>query len=504
MKNYQLFLLSLLSGILLWLSWNPNGFSFMIFFAFVPLFFISDFLLQKESRVPLWKGIIYSYPAFLLWNVATTWWIWNSTPPGSIAAFVLNALFMSMVFGLWHWTRKQNMPIIAQPIALIAFWMSWEYLHLHWDLTWPWLNIGNVFSPCTRYVQWYEFTGTFGGTLWVFGANFFLYYIVKTIKSGKKVIWYKMALFFGWVLIPLVISVFMYRSHKDHMKEINPVEAVIVQQNTDPWEEQYSLTNVDHTVRILQLAVPAITEKTQLLVCSESAIPHTISAAALLQKNYPVETYNYYGFALLDSLVDQYPRLNIIAGLSTFDMYDHKATETAKDRGDGYFMDMHNTSICYNKNGCTELYYKSRLVPGVEKMPFPKVFGFLENLVIDLGGPSGSLGVDTTQRAFHTTILNGTCKVGAPICYESVYGELFAGFVKDGAQLMTVITNDAWWGNTPGYKQHFLFSKLRAIETRRTILRAANTGISGVIDECGDVVQKSHYNERTVIKQTVY
>jgi apolipoprotein N-acyltransferase len=144
------------------------------------------------------------------------------------------------------------------------------------------------------------------------------------------------------------------------------------------------------------------------------------------------------------------------------------------------------------------------LVPGVEKMPFPKLFGFLENLVIDLGGTSGSLGVDSTQHAFTLYFNNDSCKIGAPVCYESIYGELFGGFVRDGAQLMSIITNDDWWGNTPGHKQHFLMSKLRAVESRRTILRAANTGISAIIDERGDVLQQTKYKTRVALKQTVY
>jgi apolipoprotein N-acyltransferase len=128
----------------------------------------------------------------------------------------------------------------------------------------------------------------------------------------------------------------------------------------------------------------------------------------------------------------------------------------------------------------------------------------LEDLVINLGGPRTSLSPDTAQHAFQTTINNGTVKVGTVICYESAYGEVFSNFVKNGAQLMAVITNDAWWGDTPGYKQHFLFSRLRAIESRRTVLRSSNPGISAFIDESGDVHQATKYNTRLAIKQTVY
>jgi apolipoprotein N-acyltransferase len=121
-----------------------------------------------------------------------------------------------------------------------------------------------------------------------------------------------------------------------------------------------------------------------------------------------------------------------------------------------------------------------------------------------LGGISGSLGADTAQRAFKATTSQGIVKIGAPICYESIFGELFSEFVRNGAQLMCVITNDAWWGNTPGYKQHFEMSVLRAIETRRYIIRAANTGISAFIDPLGKAHQKTAYNTQTAISQVVY
>ena len=94
-------------------------------------------------------------------------------------------------------------------------------------------------------------------------------------------------------------------------------------------------------------------------------------------------------------------------------------------------------------------------------------------------------------------------RIGAAICYESVYGELVGNFVKNGANLLCVITNDSWWDDSPGHRQHFEMSRLRAIETRRYVLRAANGGFSGVIDPLGRVLTKTKYNERTAIQTIV-
>jgi apolipoprotein N-acyltransferase len=98
------------------------------------------------------------------------------------------------------------------------------------------------------------------------------------------------------------------------------------------------------------------------------------------------------------------------------------------------------------------------------------------------------------------------------VCYESVYGEFIAQFVQQGAQALFVITNDGWWDDTPGYKQHFDFSRLRALETRRSVARSANTGISGIINQRGEVEQFTKWDEQVAIKakinlndeQTVY
>lgn len=501
MKKIYLLLLSVLSGILLWLSWTPNGFAFLSLIAFIPLFFVSDQLAKNQVKFPFWKGVFYSYFAFFIWNVATTWWIWNSTPEGAVATFVLNSFLMSMVFGFWQRFRKLSLPTFAIPLSFIAFWCSWEFLHLQWDITWPWLNLGNVFASCTQFVQWYEFTGTFGGTFWILSTNFLLFYLLKSCCRSVKIRWIHAIASVVWIALPISASLIRYNTYQ--LPEVTPknsIEAVIIQQNTDPFKE-YEISNRDHVEHLLEVAKPLLTPQTRIMLCAESAIPHSVISDALLAKDYPEFNTCYSGFLLLDSLTLQYPDLNVVMGISTIRLFDYKATITAKEVQKGLFLDSYNTSVCFNSKGITGMYYKSKLVPGVEKMPYPRIFGFLEKMAIDLGGTTGSLGADSVQRTFE---LQGTnIPIGVPICYESAYGEHFAKFVNNGARLMAVITNDGWWGNTPGHRQHFMFSKLRAVESRRTILRAANTGISAFIDEKGDAHQSTKYWTQTAIKQNV-
>ena len=304
--------------------------------------------------------------------------------------------------------------------------------------------------------------------------------------------------------IPAIISTILYHYHVKNIDKSTPIEAVVVQPNTEVWEEEYRLTNTEEAQRILDVAGPYLNEKTNLVVCPESSIAHSILLPALQNQRYDGASYNYGCFPLLDTTIAQYPNLNFILGLSTYEFFDHKATPTAKQVDAMHYMDFYNTAVFYNQNRYCGHYHKSRLVPGVEALPFPKVFGFLGDLLINLGGVSSSLGKDTEQRTFSFDVQGKTVKTCAAICYESIYGDVVRRFVQNGANVLTVITNDSWWRDTPGHKQHFEMARLRAVETHRYVLRAANGGFSGVINPAGDVEQKTKYLERTALHPTVY
>jgi apolipoprotein N-acyltransferase len=134
-------------------------------------------------------------------------------------------------------------------------------------------------------------------------------------------------------------------------------------------------------------------------------------------------------------------------------------------------------------------------------MPFVKYFPPLERLAIDLGGTVGTLGISPNREVFISQY--GTPPFSPIICYESIYGDFVAGFVRNGAKFLCIITNDGWWGDTPGHRQHARYARLRAIETRKDIARCANTGISGFINQRGDFFQATPYWEEAVISQTI-
>jgi len=504
MKWYFLLALSLLSGLLLAFSWYPHGLVILVFIALIPLLFLSDALLKKGGKAAFWKAFASSYPAFFTWNAITTYWIMYCTVPGGIAAIVCNALLQAIVFGLWHACRKRISQQWLHPFVLIAFWMAFEYLHLNWDLTWPWLNLGNVFAATPHIVQWYSVTGAFGGTLWILTINFLIYYVLKNLNIDKTRIYGFSFAALLLLLIPIVISAISSHHFNKEMDKSTPVNVVVVQPNTDVWNEEYQMSNNEHIERILKLSTPLISDSTDLVVCPESCIPHTLPMMAVAEHPMRDITSVHGGFSNFDSVIAKYPDLRFILGLSTYEVYDHQASPSAQLIGNGFYADQFNTAVCYGKNQYSGHHHKCRLVPGVEAMPYPQVFGFLSDLLINLGGSCTSLGKDTSYRVFSATAGRQPINVSTDICYESIYGELNGQFVRNGSNLITVITNDSWWENTPGHRQHFEMSRLRAIETRRYVVRAANGGISGIIDPTGNVIQKSNYGERKAFADTVY
>jgi apolipoprotein N-acyltransferase len=160
-----------------------------------------------------------------------------------------------------------------------------------------------------------------------------------------------------------------------------------------------------------------------------------------------------------------------------------------------------NAAIQLDSTDRVPVYFKSQLVVGVEKMPYPQYMKFLEKFTVRLGGTFRGWGTQDFRGVFFSA--KDSTGIGPIICYESVFGEFVAGYVRNGADLLFVITNDGWWGDTPGYHQHNAFSSLRAIETRRSIARSANTGISSLINQRGEVLDSLGWWKRGAVKGTL-
>ncbi len=477
-------LLAALSGGLLTAAWPTWGIAPLVFIGFVPLLLIEGRIAQGEKGKLFWL----SFLAFLVWNVATTWWVWNATP-AAIAAWVLNALFMSIVFNVFHLTKKKVCNNPWGNLFLIPYWLAFEYLTYLWAAKWPWLNLGNVFSLRVEWVQWYEYTGVVGGTLWVLLVNILIVNIIQFFKAKEtKPIFISIGLEAVILLLPILLSTSMYKHYEEQGTD---TEVIVVQQNCDPWNEQF-----DHQfdAQVIQnninLSLPLVTPKTRFIVSSESAIQEGIWLHELDQSDALNTLHDY---------VKRFPQLAFVIGGTTYEWVPRGMEDDFPARqidGTNHYYYCHNSALLIDTTNL-QLHNKSQLTPGVEAIP--EWMGFLKNYSITMGIARGTLKTDPESKTLN---FNGH-KIGVPICYESAFGEYVSTFCKKGADLLFVITNDGWWGDTPGYRQHFEFSKLRAIENRRCVARSANTGRSGFFNQRGDVLQQTQYWVPDAIKATL-
>lgn len=489
MKN---FLLALLTGLLLTFAWPVDGIAPLLFFAFVPLLYAEYSIRLSEKRFKKWKIFGLSYFSFFLWNIFTTYWLFFSTVFGGAIAVIFNSLFMSLVFLLYHVVAKRT-TYRAGSAFLICFWICFEYLHLNWEFSWPWLNLGNGFSEAIALIQWYEFTGTFGGTLWVWLANFGILTTILLYKEHReKSILYRGAIYNSALIgIPILISLLLLKNYSGSEKSM---EAVVLQPNIDPYTEKYN-TNDTRIGRLLtEMAKPAVTPETRIVIA-----PETVFADGTPLTNFR----NSEAFFFTREFVKDHPQTSFLSGVSMYDRFSdpEKVSPQSNRIGPADWYDDYNSAFMINASDSVQFYHKSKLVVGVENFPYQDVLKpILGDVMIDLGG---TVAMKTTQPDREVFTLTNGVEVAPIICYESVYGEYVTDYVENGADFLTIITNDAWWGTTPGHKQHLSYSKLRAIENRRAVARSANTGISAFINEKGEILASLDYGERGALRGEV-
>ncbi len=486
-KGLRWLALSTLSGILLSLGFPPLPLTFLLFIAWVPILVVeNEISKEKESPNASPSLFPYVYNTFVLWNVLVTWWVGNTAFLAGLFAFFLNALFMVVPFLLFHKTKKV-LPNLAYT-AFAAYWISFEMLHLHWELSWSWLNLGNAFGQFPSWVQWYEYTGTFGGTLWILVANILILNILinsKFVISLKK-LWkeniggvIKLAVV---ILVPILVSLVMYAQHEDIGRE---VEVVVVQPNFEPHYEKFKIPKDEQIDRFLRLSEKAITPETKYLVFPET------SFNAGEKSSVGVNKY----VRRLNGFLAQHPDLKLVTGVNAYKVFKagephtNSTKEDVRSDGSPVFWEAYNAAIQLPHQDSVQFYVKGKLVPGAEITPYHKALFFLEPIVDQLGGSLEGHGTSQKRQAFSSN----SGKIAPVICYESVFGDYHAGYIREGAEAIFIVTNDGWWDKTPGHKQHLKFASLRAIETRRSVARSANVGTTCFINQRGEVLQPTKY-----------
>lgn len=481
-------ILSLLSVLLLSLPWlGVPGYTLLV--AFIPMFMLQERLHgkgnEKGKNEKLWPYVIL---VFLLWNILTVWWIKNATWFGAAVAFCVNAFVSALPFLIYHYIWKRGPRVLAYAV-LVAGWIGYEFVYINGQISFPWLILGNGFATAVKSVQWYEFTGVLGGSLWVWIVNITLFEAIRKFRECKGSLRFLTPTL--WIVLPVVLSLVIYYSYKERE---DPVLAEVIQPNIDPYFEKFdSMTQEQQTAIILDLALNAPPD-VDFIIAPETSIDdsiweHTISGNPSVVR-------------LREFLRQHYPNAEMVVGATTFRLYrtPEEATFSARDLGNGYWYDVYNSALQINVSERVDVYHKSKLVAGAEMIPYYRTFPFMKKLALDLGGVSGQFGIQDERSVFTTA---DHVPVGVAVCYESVYGEYYTEYVEKGAKALFIITNDGWWGDTPGYHQHFSYARLRAVETRRAIARSANTGVSGFFNQRGDVISRTRWDERVSLTGTI-
>ena len=492
-----LWLCSALSALLLCLPWLVPHVGALALVAFVPLLFADEVAQELKMRAS------WLLPAFtfVAWNAATTFWVCNATVGGGLFAIFGNAVQMLLVWLIFRLAKKKMGGALPY-IFLAAMWIAWERRYFFVDISWPWLTLGNAFARSIRTVQWYEFTGSLGGSLWVWAANLGIYGLIVAVGSGLWQRWNGIAracAAVGIILViagPVVASKLIWASYEERSEGV--VDVVVGQPNFDPYEKFESLPQAEQTEILLgqfSEVLAARPEGPVLLLA-----PETFTSDVLL--NEPENSRTLQRFR---AFLGGHPGAGLLFGASTYELFQTHAAPTilARPYGDGWMVS-HNSALMAHAEGPVEVYHKSKLVVGTELTPYPRVFVPIDNWLSAKMGVGGLMGRCVGQDGVSLLHFGAErTPLGCAVCYESVYGEYCTEYVRAGAQALTIITNDAWWGNTPGYRQHLSFASLRAIELRRDIARCGNTGISAFINQRGEILSSSAWWTRQTLSGQV-
>ncbi|AFH49963.1 Apolipoprotein N-acyltransferase [Ignavibacterium album JCM 16511] len=467
-------LLLILSGILTGISFTPFPFPFtlFLFIAFIPYFLVLE---KRKSLLEINRA---SYLMFFTLSLITIYWVgsWQSKADpflmigGGVLIFFYPVVLLinSTLFYLSQKIFSKEKSFWLFPII----WVTGEYLLTLTDLKFPWLILGHGLAKFTAFIQIADVVGAFGLSLIVLYINVLLFKAIKYYSSDRK-------LFFRYVTISLLVFMFFFiygiikLNRKDEKNE-KYLKVGVVQPNLDPWDK-WELGGLDDILKnYIELSEECTKLNAKIIIWPETALP-----VYLLSGTYSDIVDSIYSFLRKNNVY-------LLTGMPDYIVhYNNPPTDAKLSKSGNFYYSTYNSILLLNPNSYEiQRYGKMQLVPLGEKVPFVDALPFLANWFKWGVGLSGwNVGKDTT--VFKLKIDNDSVRVAGLVCYESVFPDFVTHFVKKGAQFITVVTNDSWYGNSSGPYQHKEFAALRAVENRRAVVRSANGGISCLINKFG-------------------
>lgn len=468
MKNTTKWLLSISAAIVAALPWwGAPGLLLLI--CFVPLLMVERSVREEGGGV--FSVLPYSFVFFLCWNLIATWWIARIHIAGGMSVIIINSAIMCMVFLLYSWIRESTG---RGAVIFVILWLGFEFIHHRGDLSWPWLSLGNGLASNINLIQWYEYTGVTGGSLWVLSVNAIIFNVIRHCRVSRdlRTQYMRIIVLFAVISIPTAFSLIILSTYAGNNTGAG---FLILQTGLDPYDEKYSgISNSQRLDKLLDLAEKNMREGVRYIVSPETSVDSIMISGNgdELQK----KVYDFIG---------KHPGTGFILGATTFEpVTEANRTIVTRRDADGNLFDVFNSALFFFQDTPLIAYNKFYLANGVEQIPFQRILNLPQGLSIDLGGISGSLKRGEGPGVVVSPL--DSMSIGPLICFESAYGEYSASKVRKGAEIFIIITNDGWFRNTGGaYIQHLRLSRIRAVETRRSIVRSANYGISCYISPTG-------------------
>ncbi|HEX8658691.1 MAG TPA: apolipoprotein N-acyltransferase, partial [Hymenobacter sp.] len=370
--------LAVLGALLLWGGWAPHPTAWLVpllFVGWVPYLVMEHQLTLTGARKR--RVFAYTYLFLVLWNALTTWWVSYADLAAGIAAVVLNALLMCLPLMAFRQTKKRLGNWMGY-LSLPVFWIAFEQLHLHWDITWPWLTLGNGFAAAPQWVQWYEYTGFLGGSVWVWAVNLLLFRALMnrfpalglsanhgsvasdtgSVVAGRPAVRTLFVLPVLAIIVPMLLSYIIGASYQ----EKGPTaEVVVVQPNVDPYVEKFEgglkfVPYDEQLTRLLTLSEQHLTPQTRLVLWPETALEESYWENTI-ESNPKIRRIRQW--------LTQHPGVALLTGITTIGSYPSKeaASATARYRDDLGYYDIYNAAAYFpSASAPVAIYHKSRLV----------------------------------------------------------------------------------------------------------------------------------------------
>lgn len=502
-------LLLLLGAAIMGAGFSPSPLPFLMFFGMIPYFMV----IEKRQRFSEVNKATFLY--IFLFGLFTIYWVGGFTQAkdaflmtGGFILFFINPiafLIPSTLYYLWREYIHRKSALFLLPF----FWLWYEYLYTLTDWSFPWLQLHNGISGFISFIQIASLIGGWGLTLIIVYINVFLYYAYSARKKRTYKFVMALAGAAALIVLPLLYSI-PGLSQTVADRTIRQVSIGVVQPNLDPYDKWGEMQYTRILAQQLDKSRELMKSKPGIMLWPETAIPvYFMSPAFTILQDSVFRFVNDNGINLISGMPD-------IVYFNDGDKLPPDAKYSATGK---FYYATYNAIIGFTPGQRTvQRYGKMKLVPFGEHVPFVDQFPIFGDFIKWGVGMTGwNVGRDTTVFRCKTkvsilhptsnpeinTVLEDTVKIGAVVCYESIYSDLVTQLANKGAQFLVVVTNDSWYGNTSGPYQHRDFARLRAVETGREVVRCANGGISCVIDKYGRIKTQTGMYETALFTENI-